>query len=238
MAATERSILVYGATGRSGLSVIENALAAGWRVHAFVRNPDKVPAELRERVTIVKGDLCDAAAVSAAVSAARPNAIVDASSALPFGHAKGQPANNADRNIILRATFAALEADGRFDDCVVIIVGGQLIPEPGGTIKDWLPACLAWTLRTLVMPTAWREATATILWLFQDTPPAPFASSCRAWARWWPSRRAACCVRRGRRTTSSEGRPATATWAQRSSGWRATRAGSGSARRSSSTTSE
>lgn len=172
------------------------------------------------------------------MSAARPNAIVDASSALPFGHAKGQPANNADRNIILRATFAALEADGRFDDCVVIIVGGQLIPEPGGTIKDWLPACLAWTLRTLVMPTAWREVTATILWLFQDTPPAfRFVMPRMGQMVAEPSRG----VLRTEGTldkTFSEGRLHTATWAPRSSGWRATRAGNGSARRSSSTMSE
>ena len=171
--AAARTMLVYGATGRSGLSVVESALAAGWRVTAFVRNPDKVAASLRPLVTVVQGDLCDAAAVTAAVVAAKPNAIVDCSSALPFGHAKGQPANNADRTTLCRATLAGLEAGGgRLDDCVFIIVGGELFPEPGGTINSWLVAALAWTLRNLVMRQAWREVEANMRWLFEGTPSA------------------------------------------------------------------
>ena len=108
-----RTLLVYGATGRAGQLVVERALLQGWAVSAFVRNPDKVPTELRSKVTIVKGDLCDAASVAAAVRSRRPHAIVDASSALPFGHAKGQPANNADRGVSTKASVEALEADGR-----------------------------------------------------------------------------------------------------------------------------
>jgi hypothetical protein len=65
---------------------MERASERGWAVAAFVRNPDKVPEALRAKV-------------AAAVRSSRPDAIVDASSALPFGHAKGQPANNADRSI-------------------------------------------------------------------------------------------------------------------------------------------
>ena len=165
-------MLVYGATGRSGVRVMESALAAGWRVTAFARNPAKVAEALRDQVTVVKGDLCDAAAVSAAVTAARPHAIVDCSSALPFGHAKGQPANTADRAALTCATVAALQADGRLEDCVLLIVGGQLVPEPGGSINSWGVSLLAWTLRHLVMRTAWREVVAGVTWLFEGTPPA------------------------------------------------------------------
>ena len=129
-----KSMLIYGATGKAGRLVLERAVEAGYVVSAFVRNPDKVPAALRARVTIVKGDLSDAAAVSAAVRSPRPHVIVDASSALPFGHARGQPANSADRAVVTRATVDALQAEGRLGDCVLLIVGGQLIPEPGGTI--------------------------------------------------------------------------------------------------------
>ena len=131
-----RTMLIYGATGKAGRLVMERALERGWAVAAFVRNPDRVPEALRAKVTVIKGDLCDAAAVSAAVRSSRPDAIVDASSALPFGHAKGQPANNADRSIFTKATVEALEAEGRLADCVVVIVGGQLLPEPGGRSKS------------------------------------------------------------------------------------------------------
>ena len=165
-------MLVYGATGKAGHLVVERALTQGWAVSAFVRNPDKVPAALRGRVTIVKGDLCDAASVSAAVRSSRPNAIVDASSALPFGHAKGQPANNADRGVLIKATVQALDAEERLADCVLLIIGGQLIPEPGGTINSWSVAALAWVLRTLVARKAWREAEEVLRWCFLDAPPA------------------------------------------------------------------
>jgi len=165
-----RTMLVYGATGRAGRLVVERALSDDWAVSAFVRNPDKLPAALRPKVTPVKGDLGDAAAVSAAVRSTRPNAIVDASSALPFGHAKGQPANNADRGIITKATVQALEADGRLADCVLLIIGGQLIPEPGGTISKWPVAATAWVARTFLMPKQFREAVEAVHWSFQQAP--------------------------------------------------------------------
>ena len=149
---------------------MQRALANGWAVTGFVRNPARVPDDLRARVTLHTGDLNDAASVKAAVCAVRPSAIVEASSALPFGHAKGQPANNADRSILLKATLEALEADGRTRDCVLIIVGGQLFPEPGGTINSWGVAALACCLR-MTLGQAWRDAEATIKWLFDESNP-------------------------------------------------------------------
>lgn len=166
-----RTMLIYGATGKAGRLVLERALATGWTVAAFVRNPDKVPEALRSKVTLFKGDLCDVAAVSAAVRSSRPDAIVDASSMLPFGHAKGQPANDADRSIFTKASVEALEADGRLDGCVMVIVGGQLLPEPGGTIEKWSVAAMAWVIRNLVARKAWAEAEAWVRWLFEGTPP-------------------------------------------------------------------
>jgi hypothetical protein len=167
-----RTMLIYGATGKAGRLVMERALEAGWAVTAFVRNPDKVPEAVRAKVTVVKGDLCDAAAVSAAVRSSRPDAIVDASSMLPFGHAKGQPANDADRSIFTKATVEALQADGRLASCVMVIVGGQLLPEPGGTIEKWSVAAMAWVIRNLVARKAWREAEDWVRWCFEGAPPA------------------------------------------------------------------
>jgi hypothetical protein len=163
-------MLVYGATGKAGSQVVESALVQDWAVSAFVRNPNKVPEALRSRITIVKGDLSDAASVKAAVHACRPNVIIDASSAIPFGHAKGQPANNADRGIVTQATVEALDKDGRLTDCVLLIVGGQLLPEPGGTINRWSVAALAWLLRTFIARKAWREAERAVRWCFEGTP--------------------------------------------------------------------
>lgn len=167
-----RTLLIYGATGRAGRLVMERAIESGWDVAAFVRNPDKVPAALRNTVTVIKGDLRDAAAVSAAVRASRPDAIVDASSALPFGHAKGQPANDADRSIFTKASVEALASDGRLGDCVMVIVGGQLLPEPGGTIESRSVAALAWVIRNVAARKAWAEAEAWVRWCFEGAPSA------------------------------------------------------------------
>ena len=171
MEASAKKMLIYGATGKAGRLVMKRALETGWGVVAFVRNPDRVPADLRAKVTVVTGDLCDAAAVSAAVRSARPDAIVDASSMLPFGHQKGQPANDADRSIFTKATVDALEADERLDRCVMVIIGGQLLPEPGGTIEKSSVAALAWVIRNVARKT-WSKAEAWINWCFQEAPPA------------------------------------------------------------------
>jgi hypothetical protein len=163
-------MLVYGATGRAGRLVVERALADGWAVTAFVRNPDRVPEALRAKVTVVKGNLSDGDAVAAAVRSSRPDAIVDASSALPFGHAKGQPRNDADRGILTRATVNALESEGRLAACVFLIVGGQLVREPGGSIDSVRVATMAWLLRTVFMPAMLREAEELVRWCFEGTP--------------------------------------------------------------------
>ena len=167
-----RTMLIYGATGKAGRLVMERALEQGWAVTAFVRNPDKVPDAVRSKVTLLKGDLRDAAAVSAAVRSSRPDAIVDTSSALPFGHARGQPANDADRSIFTKATVEALEADARLDDCVMVVLGGQLVAEPGGTIEEWASSVVAWALRNVLARATMREALALIRWCFEEAPPA------------------------------------------------------------------
>lgn len=210
-----KTLLIYGATGKAGRLVLERALEQGWAVAAFVRNPEKVPEALRAKVTLIRGDLCDALAVSAAVRSSRPDAIVDASSALPFGHAKGQPANNADRSIFTKATVEALEAEGRLADCVLVIVGGQLLPEPGGTIEKWSVAAMAWVIRNVAARKAWAEAEAWLRWCFEGRRPRS-ASCTRASGRWWSSRHAARCARSPPRTTSSTAARPTATSPTRS----------------------
>lgn len=165
-----KTLLVLGATGKAGRLVVERALLQGFSVAAFVRNPDKLSAALRARVTVIAGDLRDADSISAAVRSSRPDVIIDASSALPFGHAKGQPANSADRGVITRAIVGTLEAEGRLRDCVLLFVGGQLVREPGGTIESWSMASLAFVLRTFLARGPMREAEELLRWCFEGAP--------------------------------------------------------------------
>jgi len=62
-------IAVFGAAGRTGHQVIEQALARGHDGVAFVRDRSRFPFEV-ERLHVVEGDARDAAAVEAAIEGA------------------------------------------------------------------------------------------------------------------------------------------------------------------------
>ncbi|KAJ3094262.1 hypothetical protein HK100_006211, partial [Physocladia obscura] len=120
-------------------------------------------------LTVVQGDLGDAAAIAQAVKAAQPHAVVDASSALPSAAAnQNATANSANRALVVEQTYAALLADSRLAQCVLLLVGGQLIPEPGGSINSLPVAALAWSLRTFVAREQWRQAEDSLRWMFHD----------------------------------------------------------------------
>lgn len=59
-------IIVFGASGGTGLEVLKGAIRQGHEVTAFVRNADKI-TEQHERLTIRCGDATDREAVSAAI---------------------------------------------------------------------------------------------------------------------------------------------------------------------------
>lgn len=58
-------ITLFGATGAAGRLVLERALAAGHEVTAYVRDAGKLPATAR--LTVIEGQLDDAAAIDGAV---------------------------------------------------------------------------------------------------------------------------------------------------------------------------
>lgn len=60
-------VIVFGASGRTGLQIVEQALAAGHQVTAFVRSPAKVAIQ-HKNLTLFQGDVTDPAAVEKAVA--------------------------------------------------------------------------------------------------------------------------------------------------------------------------
>jgi nucleoside-diphosphate-sugar epimerase len=73
-----KKILLFGATGPSGIETIKYALSHNVEVLVYARSPNKIPEELRSdsRVTVLPGgSISDAAALREAV-AQRPDAIV------------------------------------------------------------------------------------------------------------------------------------------------------------------
>jgi putative NADH-flavin reductase len=89
------TIALFGATGKTGRRVLARALHAGYDIRALVRNSAKLVV-VDSRVTVIVGDVLDAAAVSATIEAS------DVVLAL-FGQVKGSPRRlqaDGTRNII------------------------------------------------------------------------------------------------------------------------------------------
>jgi putative NADH-flavin reductase len=75
-------IIVFGATGRTGLPLVTQALAAGHDVTAFVRNPNNIQIS-HAKLRIVQGDLEDATMIEAAI--AGQHAVLSALGPIPNG---------------------------------------------------------------------------------------------------------------------------------------------------------
>ncbi|MEO5720679.1 MAG: SDR family oxidoreductase [Chthoniobacterales bacterium] len=60
------AILIVGATGGTGLELVQQALAQGHRVTAFVRDPKRLPIE-HENLRVARGDVMDYPSVEAAM---------------------------------------------------------------------------------------------------------------------------------------------------------------------------
>ena len=72
MSSMDKTVLVAGATGRQGGSVIRHLLPKGWRLRALSRNPAGAAARQLERqgVEVVRGDLENPASLDVAVRGA------------------------------------------------------------------------------------------------------------------------------------------------------------------------
>jgi uncharacterized protein YbjT (DUF2867 family) len=92
------NVTVFGATGGVGSCVVDQLLADGHAVTAYVRNPDKVPATWGEEVTVVAGELSEPPAVDLAVQGA--DAVVSALGPSLDRKATGMPLVEGTHNIV------------------------------------------------------------------------------------------------------------------------------------------
>ncbi|MDD1743028.1 MAG: SDR family oxidoreductase [Methanomassiliicoccales archaeon] len=89
-------LAIFGASGRTGILLVEQALAAGNQVVAYARNSSKLQA-IHERLTVVHGELSDQEAIERAVSGA--DAVLSALG--PRARSPGKPVTEGTRNIIV-----------------------------------------------------------------------------------------------------------------------------------------
>jgi uncharacterized protein YbjT (DUF2867 family) len=92
------NVTVFGATGGVGSQVVEQLRSRGHSVTAYVRNRSKVPSSWDDDVTVVTGELSDAAAVDRAVQGA--DAVVSALGPSLDRKATGLPLVEGTRNIV------------------------------------------------------------------------------------------------------------------------------------------
>lgn len=78
------TLAVFGASGRTGRRVVEQALAAGNTVRALVRQPDRFGLT-DPQLTVITGDVLDRDAVAHTIEGS--DAVISV-----FGHVKGSPA--------------------------------------------------------------------------------------------------------------------------------------------------
>ncbi|WP_211355054.1 NAD(P)-dependent oxidoreductase [Blastococcus colisei] len=92
------NVTVFGATGAIGQQVVEQLCTRGHAVTAYVRNPAKVPAGWGHDVTVVVGEITDAAAIDRAVAGA--DAVVSALGPSMDRKATGVPLVKGTRHIV------------------------------------------------------------------------------------------------------------------------------------------
>lgn len=104
------NITVLGATGGTGMQVVQQALAAGHSVTALVRSPEKMPVT-NPQLRVVQGDATDQASVARALEGAdavistldAPGPVIAEATRAILGAAKAEGAPR----VVMMSSFAA-----------------------------------------------------------------------------------------------------------------------------------
>lgn len=116
-------LTIFGATGRTGQHLVEQALARGYEVTAFARSPGKLAA-YRDQIEIVEGDVQDADAVQQAVAGAE--AVISV-----LGPTENTPDYQVTRGT--RHILAAMEQHG-VERLIVSAGAGVVVPQDEPTL--------------------------------------------------------------------------------------------------------
>jgi putative NADH-flavin reductase len=135
-------LVIFGASGGTGQHLVQQGLAQGHIVTAFARRPESIIASPSPGLTVVQGDVHDAAAVSAAI--AGQDAVLSALGARNLGRSDvlgvgirnilaGMAAHGVNRIIVLGASGAGQDAGqhlGVATRLVLKLVKATLLREP------------------------------------------------------------------------------------------------------------
>jgi putative NADH-flavin reductase len=91
-------LLIFGATGPTGLEITKKALAEGHEVNIMARSPEKLGDELAQKVTIFKGELSEESTILASMEGVE--AVISALGPLVTKHPNNFPITNGYRLIM------------------------------------------------------------------------------------------------------------------------------------------
>lgn len=136
-------LAIFGATGRTGIPLVEQALAQGHHVTALVRDPKDMEQEY-PNLTVIKGNILEADDVEKAVTEAQAVLTV-------IGHVKGSPEHlqtDGTRNIVA----AMKKHDIRR---IISLTGGSVsAPDDDPSVLEKM----VYPLVRHVIPAAWKDA--------------------------------------------------------------------------------
>ncbi|KAI8069572.1 hypothetical protein BC940DRAFT_296993 [Gongronella butleri] len=91
-------LLIFGATGPSGMAIVQKALAEGHQVNLVVRSPNKLPDDVKAKVHVFVGQLDDKNVIDEAMQGV--DAVLSALGPLLPSHPKGNPITHGYRVIM------------------------------------------------------------------------------------------------------------------------------------------
>lgn len=152
-------LTVFGASGRTGVPLVEQALAAGHEVTAFVRDPDAFPVE-GEGLTVVAGDAYTSEGVREAVAGA--DAVVsvlgqtsegpDDLLSVAGGHIlDAMEAAGVDRFVTLVGAGVRVEGEsvsmvGRVMGVALKVLAGAVLEDAKAHVEDVKSRDVRWTV--------------------------------------------------------------------------------------------
>jgi putative NADH-flavin reductase len=118
------TVAIFGATGRTGRHLVEQALGAGHAVRALARDPARLDTR-HERLAVIEGDVTDAARVEETV--ARADAVLVA-----LGHTKTSP-----HDVQTVGTRNILDAMRKHGVRRIVSLTGAGVADPNDAPKLW-----------------------------------------------------------------------------------------------------
>jgi uncharacterized protein YbjT (DUF2867 family) len=136
------TVLVIGATGKSGALIVERLLADGYAVKALARDPATAAEKVAKGAEIVKGDVRDAASLRAATMGARKVVFAASASAGGRGDASNLP-EKVDYEGVKHAVDAAKAAGADH----VVLLSSAGVTHPDHPLNARFNNVLQWKLK-------------------------------------------------------------------------------------------